>query len=131
MTAVLSLIREHPNAQRLIQIHAHRLLLLDNDPKTGHCFHRVIVSVHTQYRLPGTPLCVKRRTYFGLSPWCRLIHCILLDTYFELCRARSDSGSIKPFSSWVMAETGLQLEAVRSFYLHLFSFSLENALSYT
>ncbi|KAH9175371.1 hypothetical protein EDB89DRAFT_1946810 [Lactarius sanguifluus] len=48
------LIHEHPNsslygaAQRLIQTHARRLPLLDNDSETGH---QVIVSVLTQYRL--------------------------------------------------------------------------------
>ena len=48
------LISEHPNAslynaaQRLIQTHARRLPLLDNDTETGH---QVIVSVLTQYRL--------------------------------------------------------------------------------
>ena len=48
------LIHEHPNAslynaaQRLIQTHARRLPLLDNDTETGH---QVIVSVLTQYRL--------------------------------------------------------------------------------
>jgi len=48
------LIHEHPSAplydaaQRLIQTHARRLPLLDNDSETGH---QVIVSVLTQYRL--------------------------------------------------------------------------------
>jgi hypothetical protein len=48
------LIHEHPRAplydaaQRLIQTHARRLPLLDNDSETGH---QVIVSVLTQYRL--------------------------------------------------------------------------------
>jgi 5'-AMP-activated protein kinase regulatory gamma subunit len=48
------LTHEHPNAslydaaQRLIQTHARRLPLLDNDSETGH---QVIVSVLTQYRL--------------------------------------------------------------------------------
>jgi 5'-AMP-activated protein kinase, regulatory gamma subunit len=48
------LISEHPNAslydaaQRLIQTHARRLPLLDNDSETGQ---QVIVSVLTQYRL--------------------------------------------------------------------------------
>jgi hypothetical protein len=48
------LISEHPNAslydaaQRLIQTHARRLPLLDNDSETNH---QVIVSVLTQYRL--------------------------------------------------------------------------------
>ncbi|KAF5377492.1 hypothetical protein D9615_005347 [Tricholomella constricta] len=46
--------REHPSstlydaAKRLIQTHARRLPLLDNDTETGH---EVIVSVLTQYRL--------------------------------------------------------------------------------
>ncbi|KDR85049.1 hypothetical protein GALMADRAFT_53799 [Galerina marginata CBS 339.88] len=46
--------REHPNsslydaARSLIQTHARRLPLLDNDTETGH---EVIVSVLTQYRL--------------------------------------------------------------------------------
>jgi 5'-AMP-activated protein kinase regulatory gamma subunit len=48
------LISEHPNAslynaaQRLIQTHARRLPLLDDDSETGH---QVVVSVLTQYRL--------------------------------------------------------------------------------
>ena len=48
------LIHEHPSAplydaaQRLIQTHARRLPLVDNDSETGH---QVIVSVLTQYRL--------------------------------------------------------------------------------
>jgi 5'-AMP-activated protein kinase regulatory gamma subunit len=48
------LLREHPSsslydaAQLLIQTHARRLPLLDNDTETGH---EVIVSVLTQYRL--------------------------------------------------------------------------------
>ncbi|TDL28573.1 CBS-domain-containing protein [Rickenella mellea] len=48
------LIREHPSAslydaaKRLIQTHARRLPLLDNDTETGH---EIIVSVLTQYRL--------------------------------------------------------------------------------
>lgn len=48
------LLREHPSsslfdaAKRLIETHARRLPLLDNDSETGH---EVIVSVLTQYRL--------------------------------------------------------------------------------
>ncbi|EIW64727.1 CBS-domain-containing protein [Trametes versicolor FP-101664 SS1] len=48
------LLREHPSAslydasKRLIQTHARRLPLLDNDTETGH---EVIVSILTQYRL--------------------------------------------------------------------------------
>lgn len=48
------LLSEHPSstlydaATRLIQTHARRLPLLDNDSETGH---EVIVSVLTQYRL--------------------------------------------------------------------------------
>jgi 5'-AMP-activated protein kinase regulatory gamma subunit len=48
------LLREHPSstlyaaAKLLIQTHARRLPLLDNDTATGH---EVIVSVLTQYRL--------------------------------------------------------------------------------
>lgn len=48
------LLREHPlsslydAAKLLIQTHARRLPLLDNDTETGH---EVIVSVLTQYRL--------------------------------------------------------------------------------
>ena len=48
------LLREHPSstlydaAKLLIQTHARRLPLLDNDTETGH---EVIVSVLTQYRL--------------------------------------------------------------------------------
>jgi hypothetical protein len=48
------LLREHPSstlydaAKLLIQTHARRLPLLDNDTDTGH---EVIVSVLTQYRL--------------------------------------------------------------------------------
>ncbi|OSD03492.1 CBS-domain-containing protein [Trametes coccinea BRFM310] len=48
------LLREHPSAslydaaKRLIQTHARRLPLLDNDSETGH---EVIVSILTQYRL--------------------------------------------------------------------------------
>lgn len=48
------LLREHPSstlyqaARRLIQTHARRLPLLDNDSETGH---EVIVSTLTQYRL--------------------------------------------------------------------------------
>jgi hypothetical protein len=48
------LLSEHPSstlydaASRLIQTHARRLPLLDNDSETGH---EVIVSVLTQYRL--------------------------------------------------------------------------------
>lgn len=48
------LIREHPSstlfdaAKLLIQSHARRLPLLDNDTETGH---EVIISVLTQYRL--------------------------------------------------------------------------------
>lgn len=48
------LLREHPSAtlydaaKLLIQTHARRLPLLDNDSETGH---EVIVSVLTQYRL--------------------------------------------------------------------------------
>ncbi|KAI0824221.1 hypothetical protein BC628DRAFT_1323424 [Trametes gibbosa] len=48
------LLREHPSAslydasKRLIQTHARRLPLLDNDNETGH---EVIVSILTQYRL--------------------------------------------------------------------------------
>ncbi|KAH7931065.1 CBS-domain-containing protein [Leucogyrophana mollusca] len=48
------MLREHPNstlydaAKLLIQTHARRLPLLDNDTETGH---EVIVSVLTQYRL--------------------------------------------------------------------------------
>ena len=52
--APVPLIREHPMsslydaAKRLIETHARRLPLLDNDTETGH---EVIVSVLTQYRL--------------------------------------------------------------------------------
>lgn len=48
------LLREHPSstlyqtAKLLIQTHARRVPLLDNDTETGH---EVIVSVVTQYRL--------------------------------------------------------------------------------
>ncbi|EKM61000.1 uncharacterized protein PHACADRAFT_247286 [Phanerochaete carnosa HHB-10118-sp] len=48
------LLREHPSAtlydasKRLIQTHARRLPLLDNDSETGH---EVVISVLTQYRL--------------------------------------------------------------------------------
>lgn len=48
------LLREHPSAtlydaaKLLIQTHARRVPLLDNDTETGH---EVIVSVLTQYRL--------------------------------------------------------------------------------
>jgi 5'-AMP-activated protein kinase regulatory gamma subunit len=48
------LLREHPSstlydaAKLLIQTHARRLPLLDNDTETGH---EIIVSVLTQYRL--------------------------------------------------------------------------------
>ena len=48
------LLREHPSAtlfdaaRLLIQTHARRVPLLDNDTETGH---EVIVSVLTQYRL--------------------------------------------------------------------------------
>lgn len=48
------LLREHPSsslfdaARRLIETHARRLPLLDNDTETGH---EVIVSVLTQYRM--------------------------------------------------------------------------------
>lgn len=48
------LTREHPSsslfdaAKLIIQTHAHRLPLLDNDSETGH---EVIISVLTQYRL--------------------------------------------------------------------------------
>lgn len=48
------MLREHPSAtlydaaKLLIQTHARRVPLLDNDSETGH---EVIVSVLTQYRL--------------------------------------------------------------------------------
>ena len=58
------LIHERPNAslydaaQRLIQTHARRLPLLDNESKTGY---QVIGP-------SSTPLRVKRRAYFILGP---------------------------------------------------------------
>jgi len=69
------LLREHPSsslydaAKLLIQTHARRLPLLDNDSETGH---EVIVSVLTQYRLLkfiSINVCIPSSSPFPQSPY--------------------------------------------------------------
>lgn len=78
------LLREYPSAtlyaaaKLLIQTHARRLPMLDNDTETGH---EVIVSVLTQYRL-------LKFISINVSPWSLSLSLILLLNHIFSARER-------------------------------------------